>query len=537
MTHRRPAAALLAPLFCLVALAAGRAGAQCILANPSFELRGSGGVAFAGWNQFGVAGLSSVAYHGARAARVVGPSLGGWDVSGYWQELDSAPGEPWQITGHVRHPSVKPLLGQNVALVNVEWRDGAGTLIDYDSFSVATAASPADQYLDFSLLAGPAPTGTAKARLLLGVLQAPGSASPDVYYDQVTFFSTTPPTIDDLQWGDFPGGRTLSFGNRAWRVKGPGVYGPGVNYFSDATNAVWVDAAGRLHLTLRRSGSTWVCTEVALGESLGYGDYVLTTVGRLDLLDPQVVLGLFLWEYGPCWDYAYTAWNAFNEVDIEYSRWGVPANGIGQFVAQPYDYPGNITRFDLAFAEGELVTHAMRWLPDRVEYRVWRGGPADESPATTVRAWTYAGPHVPRPEQPRLHLNLWKLEGTPAANQEVIFHSFRFLREGAPTDVADGDRPAPPSAAGRLHPATPNPFNPRTTLRFDLDRDGPVRLEVVDLGGRRVRALLAGSFAAGTHEAVWDGRDDEGTAVASGVYLVQLQGSDFAEARRVTLLR
>lgn len=534
---RRNAPATLALLLFAGLFARGEARAQCILANPSFELRGSGGVAYQGWNQFGVVGLSTITVHGNWAARVAGPNLGGWDVSGYWQEQASAPGERWAVTGHVRHPAFKPLQAQSVALVNVEWRDGAGDLIDYDSFSVATAASPTDQYLDFSLLTDPAPAGTAKARLLLGVLQSPGSASPDVYYDQVTFNSTTPPTIDEVQWNDFPGGRTLVFGGRTWRVKGPGVYGPGVNWFSDAPTSVWVDATNRLHLTLRNTGGTWACTEVALEEALGYGDYVLTTAGRLDLIDPQAVLGIFLWEYGPCWDNAYLWWNPYNEIDIEYSRWTNPAAQIGQFVAQPYDYPGNLQRFDAAFAAGELVSHAMRWLPDRVEFRVWRGGPFDESPASLIASWTYEGPHIPRPEQPRVHLNLWKLTGVPAANQEVVFQDFRFVPEGA-TDVGDtfaGGLPAAPS--GRLHPASPNPFNPLTTIRFDLARAGSVRLEVFDLQGRRVRTLVDDHREAGQHAVAWDGRDTGGAAMASGVYLLRLRGADFAETRQVTLVR
>lgn len=536
--HRKRFPAALVLFLCLGGLVPGEGAAQCILANPSFEIRGTGGIAYAGWNQFGTVGLTSIASHGARAARVIGPNLGGWDVSGFWQDQASAPGEQWEVTGHVRHPALKPLLDQSVALVNVEWRDGAGNLIDYDSFNVASAASPTEEYLDFSLLAGPAPAGTAVARLLLGVLQSPGSPSPDVYYDQVTFYSTTPPTIDDQQWNDFPGGKTLFFGNRTWRVKGPGVYGPGVNYFSDAADRVWVDGSNRLHLTLKNVGGTWSATEVVLEEALGYGDYVLTTVGRLDLLDPRAVLGIFLWEYGPCWDNGYLWWNAFNEIDIEYSRWADPGASIGQFVAQPYDYAGNISRFDATFGDGEVTSHAMRWLHDRVEFRVWRGGPDDESPANLISAWTYTGPHIPRPEQPRMHLNLWKLEGTPAANQEVVFQGFRFLRDGAPTAVGDDLASGPPAApAGRLHPAMPNPFNPRTTVRFDLDRGGQVRLEVFDLEGRHVRTLVSGNLAAGRHEATWDGRGGDGLAVASGVYLFQLRGSDFAETRQVTLIK
>lgn len=511
------------------------AESQCILANPSFEITGSGGQVFGGWNQFGVFGLVSLADHGHRAARVSGPNLGGWDVSAYWQAQDCAPGEQWEATGHVQHPSSRPLTGQSVAIVNIEWRDGGGGLIDYESFTVADAASARDSYAAFKVTSSPAPAATASVRLLLGVLQSPTDPSPDVYYDQVTFFSTGSPTIDETQWNDFPSGIALQFGGYDWRVKGPGIYGPGVNRFCTSSTCVWVDANDALHLTLKNISGTWYSTEVVLDQALGYGDYVLTTRGRLDLVDPQAVLGMFLWEYGPCWDYGYLWWNAFNEIDIEYSRWGNPGSDIAQFVAQPYDWSGNIHRFDASFSDDEIVSHAMRWLSDSVEYRVWRGGPDDESPANLIASWTYTGPHVPRPEQPRMHLNLWKLDGTPAADQEVVFEGFRFTPEGGTTAAEPALPPA--LAAGRLHPARPNPFNPSTEIRFDLDRRGFTRLDIFDLAGRHVRTLIDEVRPAGPHSTTWNGRDEDGRTVASGVYLIRLQGPDFLESQRVALIK
>ncbi len=535
--HTLSALALALSLCSLCAFFTGVAVGQCILSNPSFEISGSGSATFGGWNQFGVVGSVTEASHGALAARVSGPNYGGWDVSGYWQRQDCEPGEQWEATGYVQHPSGKPLTGQSIALVNIEWRDAAGDLIDYDSFTVADSSSPMDEYIDFTVLSEPAPEGTAATIFLLAVLQSPSDPSPDVYFDQVTFYSTSPPTIDDLQWNDFPSGRNLAFGGHTWRIKGPGVYGPGNNFFCDAADCVWVDGSGRLHLKLQYRGGIWASTEVATQESLGYGDYILTTVGRLDQIDPQAVLGIFLWEYGTCWDYAYLWWNAFNEIDIEYSRWGSPDNAIAQFVAQPYDYSGNIHRFDAAFSEGEVTSHAMRWLADRVEYRVWRGGPDDESTANLIESWTYTGPHIPRPEQPRMHLNLWKLEGTPAADQEVIFQDFVFVPAGGTTHVDGSDGGLPAAPPGRLYPAAPNPFNPQTTVRFDLVRDGFAELAVYDLDGRLLRTLASGYHTTGEHHATWNGRDDEGRSLASGVYLFVLRGSDFVETQRVALIK
>ena len=377
-----------------------------------------------------------------------------------------------------------------------------------------------------------------KVRFLLGVLQSPTDPSPDVYYDQVTFYSTSPPTIDDQQWNDFPGGTTVEFSGYTWRVKGPGLYGPGYNRFCNFPSCVWVDAQDRLHLTVQNLSGNWYSTEVTIEDALGYGDYILTTQGRLDLLDPQVVLGIFLWQYGPCWDDGYLWWNPYNEIDIEYSRWGNPSSDLGQFVAQPYDYPGNINRFDATFAEGEVVSHAMRWLSDRVEYRVWRGGPDDESAANMIHSWTYTGPHIPRPEQPRMHLNLWKLDGTPAADQEVVFEGFRFVPEGGPTAVAEdlNDR-FPASAPARLHPAVPNPFNPRTVIRFDLRRDDFARLDVYDVSGRHVRTFAPAATLGRDPHATWDGVDDEGTSSGLGCLSGSAAGSDFSETQRVSLIK
>ena len=84
----------------------------------------------------------------------------------------------------------------------------------------------------------------------------------------------------------------------------------------------------------------------------------------------------------------------------------------------------------------------------------------------------------------------------------------------------------------------PSPFNPRTTVSLVVPRSGAVRVEVFDLRGRRVRTLFAGEVAAaGEMSWVWEGRDDAGASVASGVYVVRAAGSDFDEKTKVALVR
>jgi len=510
----------------------GQTCAQCIIANPSFEIPGSDGEVFGGWNQFGSVGSTSNAVHGFSAARVTGPNLGGWDVSGYWQRFDTTPGERWEASVRGWHTSTNPLTGQCSAILNIEWRDSGGNLISYESHQVADASTPVDEIQDFTVVTGQAPSGTVKAHLLLGVLQSPTDPAPDVYYDLADFNKVGPPSIDDLQWNDFPGGRTIDFAGRSWRVKGPGYYGPGPNLFCDGPDCVWVDGDGQLHVTVTESGGSWYSTEVVLEEALGYGDYIFTTVGRLDQLDPNVVLGLFLWQYGPCWDPSYLWWNPYNEIDIEFSRWGDPGKEIGQFVAQPYDYPGNIHRFDASFSEGEITSHAFGWHSDRVEYRSWRGAPCDEQPSNMISEWTYTGPHIPRPEQPRVHINLWRLTGSMVAEQEVVLRDFSYYPEG----TVAADRHIPPVRTC-LHPVAPNPFNPTTTIGFTLERESYINISVYDVSGRHIRNLVKGTISEGYHEVRWNGLNAEGREAASGVYFCRLKTANAFETRKMVLLR
>lgn len=97
---------------------------------------------------------------------------------------------------------------------------------------------------------------------------------------------------------------------------------------------------------------------------------------------------------------------------------------------------------------------------------------------------------------------------------------------------------APARARGfHLEAARPNPFNPATTLAFTLDQAAAARLEVFNLAGQRVRTLWEGPLAAGRHELRFDGRDDVGRELGSGVYLHRLDVDGRRESGRMLLLR
>ena len=112
----------------------------------------------------------------------------------------------------------------------------------------------------------------------------------------------------------------------------------------------------------------------------------------------------------------------------------------------------------------------------------------------------------------------------------VVLDSFAIVKPGVLSVPRPGD------AAVALEAARPSPFSDHTEFGFTLARAASARLAVYDVGGRRVRTLVRGALAAGTHRVSWDGRDDRGAAVAPGAYLVLLDAGGERRSRRVVRL-
>jgi hypothetical protein len=87
-----------------------------------------------------------------------------------------------------------------------------------------------------------------------------------------------------------------------------------------------------------------------------------------------------------------------------------------------------------------------------------------------------------------------------------------------------------------LRASAPNPFTRSTVLSFDLPRTEHVRLEVLDVSGRRVRTLLSESQPPGRHSVTWDGTDERGCRSAAGVYHYRMQAGSFVATRQLVLV-
>ena len=83
----------------------------------------------------------------------------------------------------------------------------------------------------------------------------------------------------------------------------------------------------------------------------------------------------------------------------------------------------------------------------------------------------------------------------------------------------------------------PNPFNSDTVIRFELPQGEEVELAVYNTAGQPVATLVQGLREAGTYTLHWDGRDERGKELASGVYMYRLQAGEGVETRKLVLLR
>jgi hypothetical protein len=88
-----------------------------------------------------------------------------------------------------------------------------------------------------------------------------------------------------------------------------------------------------------------------------------------------------------------------------------------------------------------------------------------------------------------------------------------------------------------LHQNYPNPFNPTTAIKYDLPKGIYVTLEVYDMLGRKIRTLVEEKLGAGYRVTVWDGKNDQGLPVSSGLYFYRLKTTEFTKVRKATLLR
>jgi hypothetical protein len=113
--------------------------------------------------------------------------------------------------------------------------------------------------------------------------------------------------------------------------------------------------------------------------------------------------------------------------------------------------------------------------------------------------------------------------------------TIKYVQTSSGVEDETGDRERP--SEFELSQNYPNPFNPTTKIEFTLAKSGFVTLQIYDVLGRKVRTLVSEELSAGYKSVIWDGKNEDGDDVASGVYFYQLKVGDFSEPKKMLLLK
>ncbi len=124
--------------------------------------------------------------------------------------------------------------------------------------------------------------------------------------------------------------------------------------------------------------------------------------------------------------------------------------------------------------------------------------------------------------------------GVGASDSFVLFAGF-WKKFSVVTDVLETALPG--LFRNALLPNAPNPFNPTTTIRYEVESASPVQVDIYDLRGRWVRGIVNEIASPGRHEAVWDGRTGTGEDAPSGIYLSRIRIGSFRDVRKMILVR
>ncbi|SFW62445.1 hypothetical protein SAMN02927921_02777 [Sinomicrobium oceani] len=214
---------------------------------------------------------------------------------------------------------------------------------------------------------------------------------------------------------------TIQFSGYYWNVKhAEQPTGPMNNYW-DSDN-VWVDEEGKLHLKIRRgTDGRWTCAEVSSVSSFGYGTYVWQVEGRVDQLDKNIVFGLF--------DYRDWQYDGYDEVDIEFARWGNDQWHNFNYTVYP-EYPSGQSRVSYTnelSLNGSYTTYRFTRSNQYVAFSGFHGH--TEASRNAFFQWqTPSGFDVPQVAMP-VHMNLWLFDAlapSDTAEVELVIKSFEF---------------------------------------------------------------------------------------------------------------
>jgi hypothetical protein len=210
-----------------------------------------------------------------------------------------------------------------------------------------------------------------------------------------------------------PPRHTLQFGGYEWTVRAAPSDRGGPNQF-DPSNA-WTDSEGALHLRIAGQPGKWTCAELSLTKSFGYGLYTFT-VDDISTLDPAARFAIFTWDGPAVAQYG-------REMSINIGRYGDRPEDNARYVVQPSDIAANRSMF---YAPPGLLTHQLRWEPERATFRTYRGARAGEGKPIAEHTFSKGVPGMGN-ETIRISLFVFQRNPTPMQKPaEVVVRRFTF---------------------------------------------------------------------------------------------------------------
>jgi hypothetical protein len=360
----------------------------------------------------------------------------------------------------------------------------------------------------------------------------------------LVFTDVTPPVLADvaltsrgIAWIDIDNDAdpdlsvTVSNGpNRLFRNDGAGAFtevaeGTIMGYPGDSWFSLWADFDNDLDLDV------YIVTGAAKIMCLNDGAGNFTDVTAPPIDDPAPSIGADAADYDEDGDLdIYAAnWQGTNKLfrnDLDTgAHWlAIRPIGIPPANGQPGSNRSGIGARVTVVAGGVTQTRVLGGTPGD------RGGMAAAAPAL----WFGLGANE--------SIDLIEIEWPSGIvdqlqNPAFLDETILWFEGGNPVSAVDtAESPAP---ANRLHANVPNPFNPRTAITYDLRAAERVRIRIYDSFGRAVRVRQPGLVDrdAGRHGVAWDGRDDGGRGVASGVYYVRIEAGAWTATRPMVLVR
>ena len=132
-------------------------------------------------------------------------------------------------------------------------------------------------------------------------------------------------------------------------------------------------------------------------------------------------------------------------------------------------------------------------------------------------------------------LNVWIAIRCVSNDAFVLYiDDFSIHSEGGSVSNED---PSVPAILTELKGNFPNPFNPETTIRYSVSEKNPVRIDIYNVKGQVVRTLVNEEKASGNHSVVWNGKDNSGRSVGSGVYFYKMKAGKFSSSKKMILMK